>query len=124
LKAPIIAVFLYYFFDWDVRLASPDRPTIDAQTFFHTDPNSRSRVLSRDHIASAGVGTMPDIDSFSVSQLRAYLKQSGADTAGCFEKVRGGPSERGEWGMDLTTQKNKKYIKVPFNAYQRTLGTR
>ena len=28
-----------------------------------------------------------DIDGLSVSQLRAYLREAGADTSGCFEKV-------------------------------------
>lgn len=28
-----------------------------------------------------------DVDTLSVSELRAYLKDAGADTSGCFEKV-------------------------------------
>jgi hypothetical protein len=29
-----------------------------------------------------------DVDAMSVSQLRVYLRESGADTSSCFEKVR------------------------------------
>ena len=30
---------------------------------------------------------MVDVDAMSVSQLRAYLREAGADTSACFEKV-------------------------------------
>ena len=36
---------------------------------------------------------MVDVDAMSVSQLRAYLREAGADTSACFEKVSYPPSE-------------------------------
>lgn len=44
-----------------------------------------------------------DVDAMSVSQLRAYLREAGADTSSCFEKVRpdpigAGPCPRGREG--------------------------
>ena len=50
-----------------------------------------THIPSRDDTRAHRLGDkMPDIDidSLGVSQLRAYLKEAGADTSGCFEKVR------------------------------------
>lgn len=57
---------------------------------------------------------MPDIDSFSVSQLRSYLKEAGADTSGCFEKVRGALT-----GSDLTGRKKMRKHKTKEKSEQR-----
>ena len=39
-----------------------------------------------------------DVDAMSVSQLRAYLREAGADTSSCFEKVRPDPIGAGPTG--------------------------
>ena len=39
-----------------------------------------------------------DVDAMSVSQLRAYLREAGADTSSCFEKVRPDPIGAGPSG--------------------------